>query len=117
MGSADRPSGPSVVATGSDSLCPRVAIVVTAASQAVQAARRLGYPVALTAIDPENERRVDGVGVRLDLYNDRAVRGAWRALSARRETQDLLRAVLQDQQTGHDPQNALEARGPTRKRR
>ena len=60
----------------------RPSVVVTAASQAVQAARRLGYPVALTAIDPENERRVDGVGVRLDLYNDRAVRGAWRALSA-----------------------------------
>ena len=50
----------------------RPSVVVTAASQAVQAARRLGYPVALTAIDPENERRVDGVGVRLDLYDDRA---------------------------------------------
>ncbi len=57
-------------------------VVVRTASEAVTAARRFGYPVALTATDPELARRVDGVGVRLDLYNDRAVRGAWRALSA-----------------------------------
>ncbi len=56
-------------------------VVVTSAAAAVHAARDLGYPVAVTAADPELGRRVDGVGVRLDLYNDRAVRGAWRALS------------------------------------
>ncbi|HET8971075.1 MAG TPA: GNAT family N-acetyltransferase [Candidatus Nanopelagicales bacterium] len=55
--------------------------LVDNATQAVQAARRLGYPVSLTVTDPELERRVDGVGVRLDLYNDRALRGAWKALA------------------------------------
>jgi acyl-CoA synthetase (NDP forming) len=63
----------------------RPSVVVTTAAEAVKAARALGYPVALSATDPESERRVDGVGVRLDLYNDRAVRGAWRAVTAELE--------------------------------
>jgi acyl-CoA synthetase (NDP forming)/GNAT superfamily N-acetyltransferase len=58
----------------------RPAMSVTTASEAVAAARRLGYPVALTARDPKDRHRADGVGVRLDLGNDRAVRTAWQAL-------------------------------------
>ncbi|MEO8775206.1 MAG: acetate--CoA ligase family protein, partial [Candidatus Nanopelagicales bacterium] len=58
----------------------RPAMSVTTAAQAVAAARGFGYPVALTARDPKDRHRADGVGVRLDLGNDRAVRTAWRAL-------------------------------------
>lgn len=69
--------------------------VVTSASEAVRAAHRFGYPVALTASDPGGERRVDGIGVRLDLYDERAVRGAWKALHGESGADEHQQFVIQ----------------------
>lgn len=65
---------------GAFQIAVRPARSVGSAEQAVAAAGDLGYPVALTARDPKDRHRADGVGVRLDLPNARAVRTAWQAL-------------------------------------
>lgn len=56
------------------------AISVATANQAVAAATRLGYPVALKASAPHLAHRSDLGGVRLDLVNETAVRRSFEAM-------------------------------------
>jgi acetyl-CoA synthetase (ADP-forming) len=57
-------------------------LLVTTPDQAVQAAQRLRYPVALKAVSRELVHKSDVGAVKLGLRDERAVRGAWRDLTA-----------------------------------
>jgi acetyltransferase len=52
------------------------------AAEAVEAARRLGYPVVLKLLSSTITHKSDVGGVRLDLCDDEAVRGAFEAIRA-----------------------------------
>jgi acetyl coenzyme A synthetase (ADP forming)-like protein len=57
--------------------------VVASEAAAVDAANRIGYPVAMKAIGPEIIHKTEVGGIRLDLENAEAVRQAWHALTTR----------------------------------
>jgi acetyl-CoA synthetase (ADP-forming) len=57
-------------------------VLVTTADEAVQAAHRLSYPVALKAVSRELVHKSDIGAVKLGLADEPAVRGAWHDLTA-----------------------------------
>lgn len=62
-------------------VCPIEA--VRSCEDALAAARRLGWPVALKAADPQLVHKSDVGGVALNLSNDAALRTAWTAMASR----------------------------------
>src|SRR3972149_2440272 len=50
--------------------------VATSAEDAVEAARRIGYPVALKVLSAAISHKSDAGGIALDLTDDASVRGA-----------------------------------------
>jgi acyl-CoA synthetase (NDP forming) len=57
-------------------------VLVTTADEAVQAARRLSYPIALKAVSRDLVHKSDIGAVKLGLADETAVRAAWRDLTA-----------------------------------
>ncbi|HMK13205.1 MAG TPA: acetate--CoA ligase family protein, partial [Acidimicrobiales bacterium] len=57
------------------------AVAVAALDDALDAAARLGYPVALKATGMPRRGRSEAAGVALDLHDEAAVRGAYRRMS------------------------------------
>nr|WP_321260734.1 acetate--CoA ligase family protein [uncultured Pseudodesulfovibrio sp.] len=57
--------------------------LVRTSDQAVRAAKKLGYPVALKLVSPHIPSRGDVDGVALDLATPREVRDAWLAITSR----------------------------------
>jgi acetyltransferase len=73
--------------------------VATTPEEALAAARRLGFPVALKILSPDIVHKSDHGGVRLNLRNGRMVVSAWRAMMAevsrRRRDARITGAVVQ----------------------
>ncbi|MCK1798700.1 GNAT family N-acetyltransferase [Streptomyces sp. XM4193] len=65
------------------------------ADSAVEAARELGYPVALKTTAPHLRHRADLGGVRLSLAGERELRRAWQELTGALGSADELRPVVQ----------------------
>ncbi|WP_285906530.1 acetate--CoA ligase family protein [Pseudodesulfovibrio pelocollis] len=57
--------------------------LVRTSEQAVRAAKKLGYPVALKIVSPHIQSRADVGGVAIDLHTPRDVRDAWLAITSR----------------------------------
>jgi acetyltransferase len=79
------------------------------ADQAVRAARRLGYPVAIKVLSPDISHKLDVGGVMLNVYGDLAVSAAFdKVLANARQgaPQARLRGVTV--QRMHGPDNAVE---------
>jgi acetyltransferase len=57
--------------------------LVRTSDQAVRAAKKLGYPVALKIVSPNITSRADVGGVAIDLHTPRDVRDAWLAITTR----------------------------------
>lgn len=57
--------------------------LVRTSDQAVRAAKKLGYPVALKIVSPHIKRRSDVKGVAIDLHTPREVRDAWLDITTR----------------------------------
>jgi acyl-CoA synthetase (NDP forming)/RimJ/RimL family protein N-acetyltransferase len=73
----------------------RPALPAPDADAALEAARRLGYPVALKTTAPHLRHRADLGGVRLDLADDQDLRRAYDELTARLGKPEELRLVVQ----------------------
>ena len=64
---------------------PHAAVAVAeSVDEAVKAARRMRYPVALKTADPTVLHKTEKGGVALGLANEQALRKAWRAMKAKR---------------------------------
>jgi acetyltransferase len=57
--------------------------LVRTSDQAVRAAKKLGYPVALKIVSPHIQNRSDVGGVAIDLHTPREVRDAWLDITSR----------------------------------
>jgi len=57
--------------------------LVRTSEQAVRAAKKLGYPVALKIVSPHIQSRADVGGVAIDLHTPRDVRDAWLDITSR----------------------------------
>ncbi len=70
------------IATAYELPTPETRLVRTS-DQAVRAAKKLGYPVALKIVSPHIQSRSDVNGVAIDLHTPREVRDAWLDITTR----------------------------------
>ncbi|MFI6685962.1 GNAT family N-acetyltransferase [Streptomyces sp. NPDC050485] len=101
LGPAPDPRGTTLTAADAEELLGRYGIPVRPAlpapdaAQAVEAARRLGYPVALKTTAPHLRHRPDLGGVRLDLADEHQLARAYAELTASLGKPGELKPVVQ----------------------